>query len=373
MPIDLAIQDQMWMGQCLALAQQAAGRTAPNPLVGSVIVQGSEQVGAGFHAQAGQPHAEIMALRAAGDLAQGATLYVNLEPCNHQGRTPPCTQAIVSQGIQRVVIGMIDPNPRVCGQGVHALESAGIQVTTGVLEAECQKLNEAFSHCIVTGRPWGIWKYAMTLDGKTATVNGDSFWVSGEAARAQVQQLRNVVDGVIVGGQTIRRDDPRLTCRIPGGRNPKRIILSRSLDLPRPAQVWHVAEAPTLVFTGPGHDPTMAQFLENQGVTVHVLSDPSPLRVMEALGHIGLTSVLWEAGGNLMAQALAQGLVQKVLAYISPKLSGGLLAPTPLAGAGSVRMAEALNLKDVTFTPVGADFLVSGYISAVPALDLSPL
>lgn len=354
--------DTTWMQECLKLAQQAVGRTAPNPLVGSVVVRGDQVVGRGFHPRAGQPHAEVFALHAAGHLASGATLYVNLEPCHHRGRTPPCTQSILASGIRRVVIGMVDPNPLVAGRGIAALQAAGLEVLTGVLEKECQQLNRPFSHYLRTGWPLGIWKYAMTLDGKIASITGDSAWVSGEAARAEVQQLRNQVDGVIVGGQTLRRDDPRLTCRLPVGRNPLRIVLSRSLDFPRDRNLWDTEVAPTLVFTGPAHDPAMADFLIAQGVELHILPEIAPATVMPLLGRRGLLSVLWECGGDLAAQALHQGAIQKVVAFIAPKLIGGAGATTPLAGAGIARMQSAIPLHNVRFRPVAGDLLVEGEI-----------
>ncbi|HEY9888040.1 MAG TPA: bifunctional diaminohydroxyphosphoribosylaminopyrimidine deaminase/5-amino-6-(5-phosphoribosylamino)uracil reductase RibD, partial [Candidatus Obscuribacterales bacterium] len=203
--------DSHWMQRCLELARQGWGKTAPNPLVGAVVVQAGAVVGEGFHPAAGQPHAEVFALRAAGDRAQGATLYVNLEPCNHMGRTPPCTEAVMAAGIARVVVGMIDPDPRVAGGGVQRLQAAGLEVTVGVEEAACQQLNEAFSYSVQHQRPFGILKYAMTLDGKIAASSGHSAWVTGPAARTWVHQLRSRCDAVIVGGQTVRQDNPHLT------------------------------------------------------------------------------------------------------------------------------------------------------------------
>ncbi|WP_287130902.1 bifunctional diaminohydroxyphosphoribosylaminopyrimidine deaminase/5-amino-6-(5-phosphoribosylamino)uracil reductase RibD [Candidatus Cyanaurora vandensis] len=356
--------DAEWMRHCLTLAQRGAGCTAPNPLVGAVVVQADEVVGVGFHPRAGQPHAEVFALHQAGVRAQGATLYVNLEPCHHQGRTPPCTQSIRQSGVTRVVVGMVDPNPLVQGRGLVALQAAGLDVTTGVLEQECRDLNRAFTHFITTGRPWGVWKYAMTLDGKLATVTGDSFWVSGEPARAQVQMLRNQVDAVIVGGQTVRRDNPRLTCRLPEGRNPLRVVLTRTLDLPHTARLWQTAIAPTLVFTGPNHDRAMAEFLVSQGVEVQVLAQVTPNAVLTVLGQRGLLSVLWECGGNLAAQALHDGSIQQVLCFISPKLIGGTQAPSPLGGVGVTWMREALPLEGVRVSQVGADILIEGVLSS---------
>ncbi|MEM1310723.1 MAG: bifunctional diaminohydroxyphosphoribosylaminopyrimidine deaminase/5-amino-6-(5-phosphoribosylamino)uracil reductase RibD, partial [Cyanobacteria bacterium P01_H01_bin.153] len=239
--------DEIWMRRCRELASQAAGKTSPNPLVGSVIVHQGQVVGEGFHPGAGQPHAEVFALRAAGTRARGATLYVNLEPCNHTGRTPPCTEAILAAGISRVVVGIIDPDPRVAGGGVERLRQAGIEVTVGVDKAACQRLNEAFSHSILHQRPFGSLKYAMTLDGKIATSSGHSAWVTSPDARVWVHRLRDTCDAVIVGGETVRRDNPRLTTHGQGDRNPVRVVMSRQLNLPTQANLWDVNQAKTLV------------------------------------------------------------------------------------------------------------------------------
>ncbi len=357
--------DQSWMLHCLQLAQTAQGRTAPNPLVGCVVVAEGNCIGSGFHPRAGQPHAEIFALHQAAEQARGATLYVNLEPCNHRGRTAPCTEAIIRSGLARVVVGMIDPNPLVAGQGIRRLQAAGIAVTTGVLEAACQQLNEAFCHYMLTGKPFGIWKYAMTLDGKIATATGDSFWVSGEAAREQVHRLRNQVDGIIIGGQTVRQDNPHLTCRLVNGRNPLRIVLSRQLDLPDQAHLWQVEAAPTLVFTSTNHNVATAKALTAQGVEICALEKLTPEQVLIELGHRGLLSVLWECGGTLAAAALDQRAIQKVMAFVSPKLVGGAHAATPLGGQGQSLMRDAFNLHNLTMSQVGNDYLIEGYLQDI--------
>ena len=236
--------DAVMIVRCCELAAQAAGHTAPNPLVGSVITQGDEIVAEGYHPQAGEPHAEVFALRAAGAKAQGATLYVNLEPCNHTGRTPPCSEAVIAAGIKRVVIGMKDPNP-VAGGGIEKLRAAGVEVTVGVEGDRCRRLNEAFIHRVIHHRPFGILKYAMTLDGKIATTTGHSAWVSGPESRQRVHQLRSHCDAVIVGGNTVRKDNPHLTSHGEGNRNPLRIVMSRQLHLPEAAHLWDTAIAPT--------------------------------------------------------------------------------------------------------------------------------
>jgi diaminohydroxyphosphoribosylaminopyrimidine deaminase/5-amino-6-(5-phosphoribosylamino)uracil reductase len=245
------ISDQQWMERCLSLARSTPQRPSPNPRVSCVIVQGDRVVGEGVHPGAGQPHAEVLALQQAGSLARGATLYVNLEPCNHYGRTPPCTEAILAAGIRRVVVGMQDPNPLVAGKGIRRLQEAGIDVTVGVLERECQELNEGFAFAIVRQQCFGLLKYAMTLDGKSAAATGHSRWISNSLARQWVHQQRAWHDAVIVGSRTVWQDNPRLTCRLAElqGSQPLRVVLSRSLNLPPVAHLWQVEEAPTLVIT----------------------------------------------------------------------------------------------------------------------------
>ncbi|WP_338038400.1 bifunctional diaminohydroxyphosphoribosylaminopyrimidine deaminase/5-amino-6-(5-phosphoribosylamino)uracil reductase RibD [Neosynechococcus sphagnicola] len=346
----------------MELAKQALGQTAPNPLVGSLIVQAGEIVGEGFHPGAGQPHAEVWALRAAGERAEGATLYVNLEPCNHYGRTPPCSEAIVAAGIRKVVIGMVDPNPLVAGKGIAHLRQAGIEVVVGVEEAACQKLNEAFVHRILHQRPWGILKYAMTLDGKIATTSGHSTWITNSMARMEVHQLRAACDAVIVGSNTVRQDNPQLTSHQANAHNPLRVVMSRSLDLPSVAHLWQTEDAPTLVLTAVGTNPAFQQLLRQQGVEVIELSPLTPIQVMDYLYQRGFLSVLWECGGTLAARAIAEGAVQKILAFIAPKIIGGLTAPSPVGDLGFTTMTEALALERVTWRSIGSDLLVEGYL-----------
>jgi diaminohydroxyphosphoribosylaminopyrimidine deaminase/5-amino-6-(5-phosphoribosylamino)uracil reductase len=353
--------DQKMMQRCLELARQALGKTAPNPLVGAVVVQDGEIVGEGFHPAAGQPHAEVFALRQAGERARGATIYINLEPCNHFGRTPPCSEALIQAGIKKAVIGMIDPNPRVAGSGVARLHQAGIEVVVGVEEADCQALNEAFVYRVTHHRPLGILKYAMTLDGKIATTTGHSSWVTSSAARAKVHQWRSSCDAIVIGGNTVRQDNPLLTSR-QEFHTPLRIVMSRSLNLPTNAQLWNTAMAPTLVVTEPGSNPEFRAFLDNRGVEVIELIPLTPSALMTCLYERGLMSVLWECGGTLAAQAIADGSIQKVLAFIAPKIIGGSTAPTPVGDLGLTTMTDALPLKRVSWQLVGSDLLIEGYL-----------
>jgi len=361
-----AQEDLRWMQECLKLAAQAQGCTAPNPLVGSVIVKDGNLLGAGYHPQAGQPHAEIYAIANALDqfpnseITKGATLYVNLEPCNHYGKTPPCTEAIIQAGIKRVVIGMIDPDHRVSGGGRDRLIAAGITVTVGVAEADCQALNEGFSHRIKSGKPFGILKYAMTLDGKIATNTGHSYWITGEPARHRVHLLRSTCDAVITGGHTVRLDNPHLTTHNLTAHSPLRVVMSRSLDLPKLAHLWQVDAVKTLVITITGQNPDMQNYLRDRGVEVMEFDDLTPDLVMAELGKRGCNQVLWECGGRLAAQAISDRAVQKVYAFIAPKIIGGQLSP--VADLGYTTMTQALNLTKAEITTLGEDLLVVGYL-----------
>ncbi|AFZ31836.1 diaminohydroxyphosphoribosylaminopyrimidine deaminase [Gloeocapsa sp. PCC 7428] len=354
--------DRAMMQRCLQLARRALGRTAPNPLVGSVIVQGGEIVGEGFHPGAGQPHAEVFALRAAGDRARGATVYVNLEPCNHYGRTPPCSEALIAAKVAKVVVGMVDPNPLVAGGGIARLRSAGIKVIVGVEEDDCRQLNEGFVHRILYQRPFGILKYAMTLDGKIATSSGHSAWISNQSARNLVHQLRAACDAVIVGGNTVRNDNPRLTSRQAEAHNPLRVVMSRTLDLPTEAYLWQTAEFPTLVLTEINANPQFQQFLRQKNVEVVELPSLTPTQAMAHLYARGFSSVLWECGGTLAARAIAEGSVQKILAFIAPKIIGGSSAPSPISDLGLTNMNQALALERVRWQTIGSDCLVEGYL-----------
>lgn len=352
--------DRAMMQKCIELARVALGRTTPNPLVGSVIVQDGIIIGEGFHPSAGQPHAEVFALRAAGEKAKGATLYVNLEPCNHYGRTPPCTESLIAAKVTKVVVGMVDPDPRVSGGGIERLREAGIEVVVGVEEAACRQLNQGFIHRILYKRPLGILKYAMTLDGKIATFSGNSTWVTGKEARAHVHQLRTACDAVIVGGNTVRQDNPYLTSHHPDAHNPLRVVMSRTLNLPVDAHLWQINDAPTLVLTEVGANPDFQAQLRKKKVEVVELTPLTPQQVMTYLYERQLSSVLWECGGILAASAISDRAVQKILAFIAPKIVGGKIAPSPVGDLGLATMTEALLLENVTWRQLGSDYVVEG-------------
>ncbi|MDZ8089040.1 MAG: bifunctional diaminohydroxyphosphoribosylaminopyrimidine deaminase/5-amino-6-(5-phosphoribosylamino)uracil reductase RibD [Nostoc sp. DedQUE12b] len=355
--------DSRMMLRCLELARRALGRTSPNPLVGAVIVKDGEIVGEGFHPRAGEPHAEVFALKEAGDRSRGATIYVSLEPCNHYGRTPPCSEGLIEAGVAKVVVGMVDPNPLVAGGGIARLRAAGIEVLVGVEEEACRQLNEAFVHRILYKRPLGILKYAMTLDGKIATTSGHSAWVTSQEARSEVHLVRAACDAIIVGGNTVRQDNPYLTSHQIGAHNPLRVVMSRHLNLPASAHLWQTGDAPTLVLTQKGANPDFQELLLKQGVEVVELASLTPDKAMAYLYERGFCSVLWECGGTLAASAIAQGAVQKVLAFIAPKIIGGSIAPTPVGDLGFTTMTEALSLERVRWRVVGSDCLVEGYLS----------
>jgi diaminohydroxyphosphoribosylaminopyrimidine deaminase / 5-amino-6-(5-phosphoribosylamino)uracil reductase len=356
--------DREMMQRCLMLAKQAWGKTAPNPLVGAVVVKDGEIVGEGFHPGAGQPHAEVFALRAAGERARGATIYVSLEPCNHYGRTPPCSEAVVAAGIKKVVVGMVDPNPLVAGGGIATLERAGIEVVIGVEADACAELVEGFVQRIVHQRPLGILKYAMTLDGKIATDSGHSTWVSSDISRQYVHHLRAGCDAVIIGGNTLRQDNPHLTSHQPGAPNPLRVVMTQNLDVPTEAILWDTSVAPTLVVTQTGTNRELQHRLRDRGVEILELDTLRPAQVMQHMYDRGCLSVLWECGGTLAASAIADGAIQKVLAFVAPKIVGGSIAPSPVGDLGIKTMDEALILERVTWQQIGADCLIQGYVNS---------
>ncbi|MBE9066606.1 bifunctional diaminohydroxyphosphoribosylaminopyrimidine deaminase/5-amino-6-(5-phosphoribosylamino)uracil reductase RibD [Leptolyngbya cf. ectocarpi LEGE 11479] len=356
-PLPPNANHSMVMRRCLALAARGAGQTTPNPMVGAVIVNNGRIVGEGFHPQVGQPHAEVFALQAAADAAQGATLYVNLEPCNHIGRTPPCTEAVLQAGITTVVIGMRDPNPKASG-GIERLRAAGVEVITNIETAACERLNEAFIRRIRHHQPFSILKYAMTLDGKIATDTGHSAWVTSPASRRRVHQLRSQCDAVVVGGNTVRQDNPQLTSHGVSHHNPLRVVMSRGLDLPTSANLWQTETAPTVVFTEACTPPSSLP----SHVEVVSLPKLTPQAVLDNLYQRGLSTVLWECGGTLAAAALRQQVIQKIWAFVAPKLVGGSQAPTPIGDMGVTEMSAALALRDTELEKIGPDWLIQGYL-----------
>lgn len=351
------------MRRALALAEQARGRTSPNPMVGCVIVRDGVVVGEGYHQFFGGPHAEVYALEAAGEKAAGATVYVTLEPCAHHGKTPPCAEALVKARPARVVAAMEDPNPLVAGKGLAQLRDAGIETEVGVCEKEALRLNEAWLTHLKLGRPFVIAKAAMTLDGKIATASGQSRWVTGPEARHRVHEIRDEVDAILVGSRTLMVDDPQLTARLDGKetRDPTRIILDAGEYLDETRRVFtQDSNAPTWVAVS---DATRTYPFADD--VIHVPGSQGMIDMavlMKLLGERGITSVLIEGGGTTHASAFAAGIVDKVMFFIAPKIAGGRNAISPVEGAGCESMAEAIPLDDLTMTAVGDDWLAEGYV-----------
>lgn len=358
--------DERYMRMALRLARKGAGRTSPNPLVGAVLIRAGRVVATGYHRRAGDDHAEIIALKRGGSAARGSTLYINLEPCNHQGRTPPCTLSLIHAGIRRVVAGMVDPNPLVAGRGVRRLRRAGIEVDVGLLGDECRRLNEAFVKSITHRLPFVVLKLAASLDGKIATFTGDSRWITDEGARLYVHRLRNQVDAVLVGIGTVLADDPQLTCRVPGGRNPLRIVLDRRLRIPLSARVLREAEpGKTIVVTGPRAPRGKIRLVEGLGARVWELpvtqGGIALAALLKKLGRMGLLSVMIEGGADTAGRALRERVVDKILFFYGPKILGA--EGRDMIGAlGIRRVSRCTRIRDVELKRFGRDFLVSGYL-----------
>ena len=362
--------DIVHMRSCLELAAKATGRTSPNPLVGAVVVANSGKViGTGFHEKAGTPHAEVHALRQAGDAARGATLYVNLEPCCHHGRTPPCTEAVLASGVTRVVIGMRDPNPKVAGGGIKLLEATGIKTNVGVLEEDCRFLNRAFVKRMKTGLPWLCLKLAATLDGRIADRNGTSRWITGAEARAYVHRLRNEYDAVMIGGQTASKDDPQLNVReIEGGRDPIRVVVDSSLNLNPSAKVCQQATGGnTIIFCSEESAEGKGKSFSSdvQVIGVKRLTEGLDLRqCLESLAEKDVLNVLCEGGGRLSGSLLKSGLVDEVQWLIAPKIIGDIKAMPAVSTDAEVILSNALNLQQPKVISLGSDILVQGILNS---------
>ena len=361
------MNDRDYMRIALQLAEKGCGWTNPNPMVGAVIVKDGRIIGQGWHEKYRQRHAERNALAACTADPRGATLYVTLEPCCHHGKQPPCVDAILAAGIRRVVVGSADPNPLVSGKGIALLRSNGIEVLENVLREECDRLNKIFFHYITTKRPFVLMKYAMTMDGKIAAYTGHSKWITGEAARAHVQQLRHQCSGIMVGIGTILADDPLLTCRMEGGKNPIRIICDSHLRTPLQAQVVQTAsEIPTILATCCA-DPARHTAYTQAGCRVLCIAEKDGhidlVQLMERLGQELIDSILLEGGGTLNWAALESGIVQQVQAYIAPKLLGGRTAKTPVEGDGVPHPNAAFSLKNSRLLRLGKDFLIESEVA----------
>jgi diaminohydroxyphosphoribosylaminopyrimidine deaminase/5-amino-6-(5-phosphoribosylamino)uracil reductase len=356
--------DEAYMREALAWARRGLGRTSPNPVVGAVVVRDGRVVGRGFHRRAGEPHAEVVALAAAGPDARGATLYVTLEPCSHTGRTGPCTDGILRAGVARVVVATRDPDAHVDGRGLQRLRAAGIEVAEGVLARDALQINEAYVTHRRTGLHFVTLKWAMSLDGKISARRDAPTAISDEPASAYAHELRNTHDVVLVGINTVLADDPQLTCRIPGGRDPMRAVLDSRLRIPLGARLLHLeSAAPTLIVASEGAPADRIAALRAAGAEVLVLpgSRPSLRQLMEVLGGRDVLSILVEGGGTVHAAALAEGVARKVIAVVSPGLIGGADAPTAVEGPGPLS-ADLVRLTHVSVRRLGEDVVVEGYL-----------
>jgi len=368
MRIGLNDMDVPFMKLALREARKGLGRTSPNPMVGAVIVREGAVVAKGYHRRAGLPHAEIEALRRVGHVSPGDTLYVTLEPCNHVGRTPPCTQAILNSGIRRVVVGMKDPNPSVAGGGCAFLKAHDIEVTVGVLETECRRLNEDFLTFVLHRRPFVIAKSALTMDGWTATSTGHSKWITNDTSRAFVHRLRDRVDAVMVGIGTVLSDDPSLTTRLSRGRgkDPLRIIVDTHLKTPLDAKiVTQRSTADTLIVIGQNERTGDREAFQTQGVSILVCPakggriDLSAL--MTRLGEMSVSSLLVEGGAAITGTMLRERLIDKFYIFVAPKLLGGDDGIPMAAGPGPKTMDASLVLKEIKVKRFGDDTLIRGY------------
>jgi diaminohydroxyphosphoribosylaminopyrimidine deaminase/5-amino-6-(5-phosphoribosylamino)uracil reductase len=363
-------EDERLMRECLALAQLKIGLTSPNPAVGCVIVREGKVVGRGSTALGGRPHAEPQAIAEAGELARGATAYVSFEPCAHQGQTPPCARAMVEAGVARVVIGCLDPYPPVRGRGIAILNTARIATTIGVLESECRRMNEGFIARVTRGRPFVILKLAMSLDGRIAAATGDSHWISSQDSRRLVHQWRRESDVVMVGAGTVIADNPRLTCRIEGGRDPVRIIIDQRLRSPAGARIFRQrSSAPTILVTSVIKAASVRRRYGERVEAIGASVDRQGIALMEVMrefGRRGWSKVLIEGGAKLAGGALRAGIVDRVAFFVAPLILGCGLSSVEGLLARSVR--EAIKLKNFSTLRVGSDWLLEADVVQRKAL-----
>lgn len=364
---DFLSYNEKYMRLAMQLAGNAIGRTSPNPLVGAVIVKDNRVVGCGWHRKAGTQHAEVHALNQAGELAQGADVYVTLEPCAHYGKTPPCAKALVEAKVKNVYGGLLDVNPKVAGKGFNILEDAGIHVEYGFLQDELRKQNEVFFKWIEHKKPFVVLKAAMTLDGKIATATGQSKWITNETSRAYGYKLRDIYDGIMVGINTVIEDNPMLTARVDGGKNPIRIVVDSSLRIDINANVVQDKSAKTIIATTDKADKDKILKLQAQDVDVIVVDKDENDKVdieklLDILGQQNICSILVEGGATLNGSFVAKKLVDKVYFFIAPKIVGGKEAKTPVAGTGILNLQEALALKDIQIEKLEEDILIIGRV-----------
>lgn len=381
------MKDYEYMSRAIELAKMGAGWSSPNPMVGAVIVKDGRIIGEGYHRKYGSLHAERDALKNCTEDPEGATIYVTLEPCCHYGKQPPCTDAIIEAGIKRVVMGSPDPNPLVAGKGIRILREHGIEVTEGIMVPECREFNDVFFHYITTGFPFVAMKYAMTMDGKIACYTGESKWVTGEKAREHVQTLRNRYRGIMVGINTVLKDDPMLNCRMPGGRSPVRIICDSKLRLPLDSQIVKTAGEYETIVACCVDDKEAIRPYEEAGITVvnscrtgrEMKNSEAAAGVIEGeeaakksqidlkalfklLGEMKIDSILVEGGADINWSVMSSGCVNKVYTYIAPKMFGGAQAKSPVSGQGYKTPGECLKLKDSKLLRLGDDILIESSV-----------
>jgi len=365
------------MRKVLNLAAKGKGRTSPNPMVGAIIVKGDKIIASDYHRKAGTPHAEVLALKKAGVNVRGAALYINLEPCCHtEKKTPPCTKSIIESGIKKVVVAMIDPNPEVSGKGIKELRNAGIETEVGIMEGEARRLNEVFTKFITKKEPFVILKIAQSLDGKIATSKGESRWITGEKARKYGRKLRNEVDAVLVGIGTVKKDNPLLTSRIKGGRDPYRVIVDSRLQIPLNSKVLNHKDHKTIIATtlpcaplkgGWGKYKKKIDLLKNMGVQILTIKNKDGKidlkELVKELGKLDITSLMIEGGSSISASALSSGIVNKVLFFVAPKIIGGADAIPSVGGKSPAMLKDAFKIKNINVKTIDEDLLIEGYIN----------
>jgi diaminohydroxyphosphoribosylaminopyrimidine deaminase / 5-amino-6-(5-phosphoribosylamino)uracil reductase len=355
------VNDQDYMALALNLASATEGQTSPNPQVGAVLVKEGRIIGMGAHLKAGEHHAEVHAISMAGDKAKGATLYVTLEPCSHFGKTPPCSNLVIESGIKKVFVASVDPNPLVGGAGVKKMLEAGIDVHVGLLEEEAKALNKVFFHYISTGLPYVTLKSATSLDGKIATVTGESQWITGEEARKDVHQFRHSHDAILVGVNTVIKDNPSLTARLEaGGKNPVRVVLDNTLRTPLDSRIVNDRAAETIIVTGSlANSERIKQFTELGIVVIKLETEKVAIYdMLKKLGERGITSVYVEGGAEVHGSFLKEKAFQQVITYIAPKLIGGKNAPAAYGGAGIARLEDTVPLEIKDVKQIGQDIRI---------------
>ncbi len=356
-----------YMKKALGLAARGIGHTSPNPAVGAVIAKNGRIIASDYHRKAGEPHAEALALAKAGSRAKGATLYINLEPCCHTDKkTPPCTTSIINAGIKKVIVSMLDPNPKVSGKGMKLLKKAGVETEVGVMEDEARRLNESFVKFIKTNIPFTVLKIAQSLDGMIATSKGESKWITGEKARKHVHSMRNELDAVLVGIGTVKKDNPSLDCRLKNGRNPFRIIVDSSLKTALSSKVLSYTDGKTIIAATKKAAPAKIKKIRRMGHQVLIIREKNGhvdlKSLMRRLGRSGITGVMIEGGSSIAASALSSSIVDKISFFIAPKIIGGKNSITSVGGSSPASLISAHKIKDMKTQRLGDDLLFEGYL-----------